>query len=310
MARTNFSGPINQGNVQQTTDTKFTANKVRNVGFVTCTQSFYFDHQSTQYTVDDDRIVAASTSAGAQTVLNGTSVSGLTINGNKMAMSMTITSAGNDSGETATIVGTDCFNQSQSETITMANTGTVNTTKYFATVTSVTFSGAPASTGAKIGITLADSVVVLCQSDFNGYPLSQTSSSTGKNLANNIIIPKNSRISDMKLIVNEAWNSSGNVTWKIGANLNTSATAYTLDDDYFAGVTASIKAIGRYGNPADLDVATGAQTKNGLNVSASDTSSFESDKMVAVIVNQAGSVSTTGEATLFIDYQQAINDTN
>jgi hypothetical protein len=32
--------------------------------------------------------------------------------------------------------------------------------------------------------------------------------------------------------------------------------------------------------------------------------------MVAVIVNQAGSVSTTGEATLFIDYQQAINDTN
>ena len=309
MARTNFSGPINQGNVQTTTDTKFTANKVRNVGFVTCTQSFYFDHQSTQYTVDDDRIVAASTSSGAQTLAN-TDVSGVTVNGNKMAMSMTITSAGDDSAKTATIVGTDCFNQSQSETIAMPNTTTTNTTKYFATVSSISFSSAPAGGGAKVGITLADSIVVLCQSDFNGYPLSQTSSSTDKNLANNIIIPKNSRISDIRMIVNEAWNSSGNVTWKIGANLNTTATAYTLDDDYFAGVTASIKAIGRYGNPADLDVATGAQTKNGLNVSAADTSPFESDKMVAITVAQAGSVSSTGEVTLYIDYQQAINDTN
>ena len=64
------------------------------------------------------------------------------------------------------------------------------------------------------------------------------------------------------------------------------------------------------GNPADLDVATGAQTKNGLNVSAADTSPFESDKMVAITVAQADSVSSTGEVTLYIDYQQAINDTN
>ena len=125
MARTNFSGPINQGNVQQTTDTKFTANKVRNLGLVTCTQRFYFDHQSKQYTVDDDRIVAASTSSGAQTLAN-TDVSGVTVNGNKMAMSMTITSAGDGDWHTgSTWVGNEV--PGSGDDVTIAHAVTINT---------------------------------------------------------------------------------------------------------------------------------------------------------------------------------------
>ena len=95
MARTNFAGPINEGSVQQNTGTEFTPSKTRNVGFVTSTQSFYFDYTSINFTVDDNRFVTASTSTGAQTLLE-TDVSGISINGNKHAMTISFTSAGGD----------------------------------------------------------------------------------------------------------------------------------------------------------------------------------------------------------------------
>ena len=50
MARTNFAGPINEGSVQANTGTEFTPSKTRNVGFVTSTQSFYFDYTSINFT--------------------------------------------------------------------------------------------------------------------------------------------------------------------------------------------------------------------------------------------------------------------
>ena len=185
MARTNFAGPINEGSVQQNTGTEFTPSQTRNVGFVTSTQSFYFDYTSINFTADDNRFFAASTSTGAQTLLT-TEVSGISINGNRHAMTISFSSAGNDSGAgtTVTVVGTDVFNQAQTETLTLATAGNhVQTAASFNTLSTVTFSSAPLGAGCKCGLLVEDTVTFLCQSPFNGYPLSQTSSSVDKKLS-------------------------------------------------------------------------------------------------------------------------------
>jgi len=310
MARTNFTGPINDGSVQQNTGTEFTPSKVRNIGFVTNTQSFYFDYTSINFTVDDNRFFTASTSTGAQTLLE-TDVSGIEINGNKHAMTIAFTSAGNDAtaSTTATVVGTDVFNQSQTEVVDLADAGVAHSTAAFNTLTSITFSAAPLSGGCKVGLLISDTITFLCQSPFNGYPLSQTSSTVDKNLANNINIPAWSRITGLRWLNVVAFDPT-TLLAQIGANQHTAADTWTLDMDYFAGVTGDIKGLGHYNMPVDLDVATGAQTKNILNVSGSDTSPYENDKLLAITCTQTSSVASAGEAIIYVDYVQGINNTN
>ena len=311
MARTNFAGPINEGSVQQNTGTEFTPSKTRNVGFVTSTQSFYFDYTSINFTADDNRFFAASTSTGAQTLLT-TEVSGISINGNRHAKTISFSSAGNDSGAgtTATVVGTDVFNQDQTETLTLATAGNhVQTAAAFNTLTSVTFSAAPLGGGCKCGLLVEDKVTFLCQSPYNGYPLSQDGDTTDKNLANNINIPAWSRITGLRWINVVAFDPT-TLTAEIGANQHTAADTWTLDMNYFAGVTGDIKAIGHFNMPIDLDVATGAQTKNILNVSGSDTSPYENDKLLAITVLRTGTAPTAGEAIIYVDYVQGVNNTN
>ena len=57
---------------------------------------------------------------------------------------MIITSAGNDSGDTFTVTGTDETATAQTEDITGANAGVATGSKYFATVTQIAASGASA----------------------------------------------------------------------------------------------------------------------------------------------------------------------
>ena len=53
--------------------------------------------------------------------------------------------------------------------------------------------------------------------------------------------------------------------------------------NYFAGQTGDIKALGHFNMPVDLDVATGCTDKKYvLNVSGSDTSPYENDKLLAI----------------------------
>jgi len=311
MARTNFAGPINEGSVQQNTGTEFTPSQTRNVGFVTSTQSFYFDYTSINFTADDNRFFTASTSSGAQTLLT-TEVSGISINGNRHAMTISFSSAGNDSGAgtTVTVVGTDVFNQAQTETLTLATAGNhVQTAAAFNTLSTVTFSAAPLGAGCKCGLLVEDKVTMLCQSSFNGYPLAQTSTSVDKNLANNINIPAWSRITGLRWLNVVAFDTT-TLTAEIGANQHTAADTWTLDMNYFAGVTGDIKALGHFNMPVDLDVATGAQTKNILNVSGSDTTPYENDKLLALSILRTGTTPTTGEAIIYVDYIQGVNNTN
>ena len=91
-------------------------------------------------------IRTASSIGGAGAVtLNGSLVSGgvATLDQPRRVL---FTSAGNDSGITFTVTGTDWNNQSASEVLTGANASTVYTIYDFKTVTSVVASGASAGT--------------------------------------------------------------------------------------------------------------------------------------------------------------------
>ena len=74
----------------------------------------------------------ALTSGGAYTADTGT------------ARQITLLSAGDDSGKTFTVVGTDIHGDALSETVTGADTGTATSTGYFATISSITAVGNPA----------------------------------------------------------------------------------------------------------------------------------------------------------------------
>ena len=74
----------------------------------------------------------ALTSGGSYTADTGT------------ARQITLLSAGDDSGKTFTVVGTDINGDALSETVTGANAGTATSTGYFATISSITAVGNPA----------------------------------------------------------------------------------------------------------------------------------------------------------------------
>jgi len=103
-------------------------------------KKFDYDPDAT----DDNGLwtIAAIAGAGALT-MNGALVSG-GVATMDYARRIGIISAGNDSGITMTIVGTDADGLAQTEVVTMASGDTATSTKYFKTVTSLTASGASA----------------------------------------------------------------------------------------------------------------------------------------------------------------------
>ena len=99
-------------------------------------------------------LVAASAN-GIATSQSLASAGNLTLNGSlvssgvatfDVARRVGITSAGNDTGITWTITGTDRYGRPQSETLTGANATVVQSVKDYATVTKIAGSGATAST--------------------------------------------------------------------------------------------------------------------------------------------------------------------
>lgn len=106
-----------------------------------------------QRTLSLSLVAAAAT--GIALSQSGTAATPLTINGSlatggvatfDVPRRVGITSAGNDSGITFTIVGTDYYGRTQTEVLKGANTTVAQTTHDFATVTSITPSGNTAST--------------------------------------------------------------------------------------------------------------------------------------------------------------------
>ena len=314
MAKTNFSGPITTGPIQNTTGSTIGEN-VRDASFVTNTASFPFDYASFACTTDDNKLaVVASNGASTTsvTLVDSTqNVPGITsVGGFEMASMITLTSAGDDSGLTASITGTDIFGYAQTEDLTMANAGVASSVKTYKTVTSIAVSGAGTVGTLKVGILLTNAVSVLCRSTFNADPLSQSSTTSGKNLANNIVVPAFSRITNINLIVTTAFNQ--NTFMQLGANVAQAAgsTTNTHDLDYFAGASSGtdVKAVGSRHIPVYF-VQTTAQSKNCMNVSDDDASGYEVDKSVVMTINCAAAPSA-GNAVMNITWLQKINNTN
>ena len=316
MARTNFSGPINVGRIQTNTGSDISEN-VRNVAFVECHASFPVNHSNFTVTTDANKLaVTGSNGAGTTsvTLLDATqNVPGITSDGGFEAASViTLTSAGNDSALTATITGTDVLDNSQTEALTMANADVATSTKTFKTVTAITVSGAGTVGTLEVGVIESGLISVVCRSLFNEYPLGQSATTTGsdKNLANNIVIPKFSRINDIRFVVNEAFDTAG-FDVQIGANVAQANGSMTnsLDLDYFAGDSDNdVKAVASHHIPTGMD-QTVAQMKNCLNVSDDDASGYEMDKVV-VLSAKTDDALTAGEAVLNVYWTQTINNTN
>ena len=335
MAKTNFSGPISSGNIQ-TSNTGIIGSGVRNVGFVELAATYQFAFADFEYNNDDSIVASAQTAAdGSSTIIAHTNVldatSGTVVNkgGFKGAGQISINSAGNDAAKSIIIVGTDIFGNVQSETIAAAgNNSSVKTVQSYLTVTSITFSAQ--SVGAvKAGVVFGCFISWQCRSNFNSTPLAQTATTVTPNLANNIVIPKFSRITEMTLSNDVAYNTAG-LDVMVGANLgqvpldnpgNTLA-ANSTEYNYFAGANtggaglSDLKAIGNSSTPSPLLVtATGLvsttvypyQKLNQLNVSNGDTSPIFRDKVVIFSAATDDTLST-GSSTFKVKWLQNINN--
>jgi len=88
----------------------------------------------------------ASISGAAALTINGTLTSGGSYtSGDNIGQLVTITSAGDDSGITFTVVGTDAVGDAQTEVVTGANTTVATSSGYFNTVASITTSASSAA---------------------------------------------------------------------------------------------------------------------------------------------------------------------
>ena len=190
MGKTNFSGPITTGPIQNTTGTTIGSN-VRDASFLTNVGTFPVTFASFAVTTDANRLAVTGSNGAATTsvtlVDSTANVPGITsVGGFEMASAITLTSGGDDSALTATITGTDVFGNAQTEDLTMANAGVATSAKSFKTVTAIDVSGAGTVGTLEVGVLETAQVTVPCRSLFNVLPLGQTSSTTNKNLANNI----------------------------------------------------------------------------------------------------------------------------
>ena len=314
MAKTNFSGPITTGPIQNTTGTTVGEN-VRNASFLTNIGTFPVTYASFAVTTDANRLAVTGSNGAATTsvtlVDSTANVPGITsVGGFEMASAITLTSGGNDSALTATITGTDVFGYAQTEDLTMANAGVATSTKSFKTVTSIAVSGAGTVGTLEVGVLETAQVTVPCRSTFNVTPLGQTSTTSNKNLANNIVIPAWSRITNLFFMTTTAFDTAG-LDMQIGANVAQAAgaTLNSFDQDYFAGDTANdVYPLGNWHIPTYFDQSQ-AQATNCLNVSDDDASGYEIDKAVAITVNTDDAL-TAGQGYLYIEWLQKVNGTN
>ena len=310
MAKTNFSGPITTGPIQVNTGTTVGTN-VRDAAFVKNSMCFPFDFNSFAITTDPNKLATTSanpTSTTSVTLVDATqNVPGITaIGGFEMASAITITSAGADSGKTATVTGTDVLGNSQTEDVAMASAGVATSTKTWKTVTAITYDSGTANT-TEVGVLLTAAISVVCRSLFNANPLTETS---GGNLANNIVIPPFSRVTDVRLNNSVAYSNA--LTIRVGSNVSQAAgaTLNSIELDYFAGDTSvDVKGIASHHVPVLLTQGA-AQQDNCMNVSDGDASGYEVDKAVIITATNATAAPSAGNSYLTMDWMQKINATN
>jgi hypothetical protein len=318
MAKTNFSGPITTGRNQDNSP-----EHVRDAQFLVNGASFYMAFGYWNKTLDTDRLATAvNNPIGTVTMtlesVAGTSVSGLDQGGVVPATEISLTSTDDDSGATMTITGTDCNGYIQSEDLTEPDTTVVYSAKQYQTVTSMVSD--TASVGAlSAGVRVAGKTSWPLRSLFNQIPGSaaggaaETATSASKNLANNIVIPAQSRILTLSLMNHTAY-SAGGFDVEFGSNLTQASGSLTnsMDDDYFT-TTVDAKAVGEWtiggaGGGTALPQAVGLVPQQ-LNVSNGDTANFPGEKIL-VMTAQSDAAHTTGVSVIQCTWLQKNNGTN
>ena len=314
MAKTNFAGPITTGRFQSNG-----ATQVRTAQFLQNSAQFPIDYAYFEATTDADRLATAANNPIAnQTVtlesVAGTNVSGLTFGGGIPAMVFTLTSTADERALTFSVTGTDVNGFSQTEDITGPNATTVSSAKGYKTITNVVadavFVGA-----ISMGILMTDKISWALRSLFNIVPGSaaggaaETSTSTSKNLANNIVIPKQSRLIELKLFNWTAFDTAG-FDVEFGANLSQAggATLNSFDDNYFT-TTTDVKAVGLFSvENAGLTQAVSLAPRM-FNVSNGDTAGYPMEKILVMSAKSDDTMSA-GYGVVTATWLQLNNATN
>ena len=169
------------------------------------------------------------------------------------------------------------------------------------------------------GIRVAGKTSWPLRSLFNQIPGSaaggaaETATSASKNLANNIVIPAQSRILTLSLMNHTAYDAAG-FDVEFGSNLTQAGGSLTdsMDDDYFT-TTVDAKAVGEWtiggaGGGTALPQAVGLVPQQ-LNVSNGDTANFPGEKIL-VMTAQSDAAHTTGVSVIQVTWLQKNNGTN
>ena len=126
----------------------------------------------------------------------------------------------------------------------------------------------------------------------------ETSTSASKNLANNIVIPQQSRLLELKFYNYTAYDQVLNVEFGATASQASGSTTNSFDDNYFT-TTVDAKAVGLFSAGAAsggtaLPQAVGLAPIM-LNVSNGDTADYPMEKILVMTAN-AAAAQTAGEA--------------
>jgi len=318
MAKTNFSGPITTGRYQFNG-----ASQVRTAQFLQNSAQFPIDFNYFEATTDDNRIATEANNPVGTTNYTledaaATNVSGLTYGGGIPGMKFTITSGSDERALTFSVVGTDCNGFRQTEDITGPNATAVSSAQMYKTITDVTSD--VVSVGAiKMGILATDKISWPLRSLFNIEPGSagggaaETSTSASKNLANNIVIPKQSRLIELKMFNYTAYDTAG-LDVEFGSNISDTGGSMTnsFDPDYFtttvdAKATGLFSAAGSSGGTA-LPQAVGLAPRM-FNVSNGDTAGYEVEKILCMTASSDDTMST-GYGVITATWLQLNNGTN
>ena len=317
MAKTNFAGPITTGRFQHNG-----SSQVRTAQFLQNSAQFHVDYTYFQVTTDDNRLAtAANNPIGAQTItfedVAATNVSGLTYGGVIPAMKFTITSASDERALTFSIVGTDVNGNRQTEDITGPNATAVSSAGMYKTITNV-ISDVVSVGAISLGILATDKISWALRSTFNDVPGSaaggaaETATSASKNLANNIVIPTQSRLTELKMYNYTAYDSALNVEFGDTVSQAGGATLNSFDDNYFT-TTVDAKALylfsaGGTSAGTRLPQPVGLAPRM-LNVSNGDTAGYPMEKIVVMSAN-AASAQSTGYSVITATWLQLNNGTN
>ena len=317
MAKTNFSGPITTGRFQFNGK-----DQVRTSQFLMNGAQFHIDYTYFQVTTDDNRLATlannpiGTTNYTLETVA-GTNVSGLTYGGVIPAMKFTITSASDERALTISITGTDVNGNAQTEDITGPNATTISSASMYKTITDIR-SDTVSVAAIKMGILATDKISWALRSTFNDVPGSaaggaaETATSASKNLANNIVIPKQSRLLELKMYNYTAYDQVLNV--EFGATVSQAGGSLTnsFDDNYFT-TTVDAKALylfsaGGTSAGTRLPQAVGLAPRM-LNVSNGDTADYPMEKILVMTAN-AAAAQTAGYSVITATWLQLNNATN